>query len=151
VAIQGDLPLLPPREEKAAFARAGPHLEGPDRPGQKSPHGGLRGLRLHLPYDPADDPGVVPVGYFDGYDRGLSNAAHVLVKGRRAPVRGRVAMDFIMADITDIPGVKLEDEVTLLGADGRERITADDLAGLAGTISYEILSRINPLVPRIVV
>ncbi|MBE0712827.1 MAG: alanine racemase [Candidatus Aminicenantes bacterium] len=94
---------------------------------------------------------VVPVGYFDGYDRGLSNAAHVLVKGRRAPVRGRVAMDFIMADVTDIPGVRLEDEVTLLGADGRERIAAEDLAALAGTISYEILSRINPLVPRIVV
>jgi alanine racemase len=94
---------------------------------------------------------VVPVGYFDGYDRGLSNTAHVLVKGRRAPVRGRVAMDFFMADVTDIPGVRLEDEVTLLGADGRERISAEDLAALAGTISYEILSRINPLVPRVVV
>ena len=94
---------------------------------------------------------VVPVGYFDGYDRGLSNAAHVLVKGRRAPVRGRVAMDFFMADITDVPGVKLEDDVTLLGADGRERITAEDLASLAGTIGYEILARINPLVPRVVV
>jgi alanine racemase len=94
---------------------------------------------------------VVPVGYYDGYDRGLSNAAHVLVKGSRAPVRGRVAMDFFMADVTDVPGVKLEDEVTLLGADGRERITAEDLAGLAGTISYEIVSRINPLVPRVLV
>jgi alanine racemase len=94
---------------------------------------------------------VVPVGYYDGYDRGLTNAAHVLVKGRRAPVRGRVAMDFFMADVTDVPGVGLEDEVTLLGADGRERITAEDLAALAGTISYEILARINPLIPRIVV
>lgn len=94
---------------------------------------------------------VIPVGYFDGYDRGLSNAAHVLIRGERAPVRGRVAMDFIVADITDIPGVKLEDEATLLGADGRERVTADDLAGWAGTINYEILARINPLVPRIVV
>ena len=94
---------------------------------------------------------VVPVGYFDGYDRGLSNAAHVLVKGRRAPVRGRVAMDFFMADVTDVPGARLEDEVTLLGADGRERISAEDLASLAGTISYEILARINPLVPRVVV
>ena len=94
---------------------------------------------------------VVPVGYFDGYDRGLSNAAHVLVKGRRAPVRGRVAMDFFMADVTDIPGLGLEDEVTLLGADGRERISAEDLASLAGTISYEILARINPLVPRVLV
>jgi len=94
---------------------------------------------------------VVPVGYYDGYDRGLSNAAHVLVRGRRAPVRGRVAMDFFMADVTDVPGAGLEDQVTLLGADGRERITAEDLAALAGTISYEILARINPLVLRIVV
>jgi alanine racemase len=94
---------------------------------------------------------VVPVGYYDGYDRGLSNAAHVLVKGRRAPIRGRVAMDFFMADVTDVPGARLEDDVTLLGADGRERITAEDLASFAGTISYEILARINPLVPRIVV
>jgi alanine racemase len=94
---------------------------------------------------------VVPVGYYDGYDRRLSNAAHVLVKGRRAPVRGRVAMDFFMADVTDIPGVKLEDEATLLGADGRERIAAEDLAALAGTIGYEVLARINPLVPRVVV
>lgn len=94
---------------------------------------------------------VIPVGYFDGYDRGLSNAAHVLIRGKRAPVRGRVAMDFIVADVTDIAGIRLEDEATLIGADGRERITADDLAGWAGTINYEILARINPLVPRIVV
>jgi alanine racemase len=94
---------------------------------------------------------VVPVGYFDGYDRGLSNAAHVLAKGRRAPVRGRVAMDFFMADVTDVPGLRLENEVTLLGSDGGERISAEDLAAWAGTISYEILARINPLVPRVVV
>jgi alanine racemase len=94
---------------------------------------------------------VIPVGYFDGYDRGLSNAAHVLVRGKRAPVRGRVAMDFFMADVTDIPGVRLEDEVTLIGSDGREKVTADDLAGLAGTISYEILARLNPLIPRVIV
>jgi len=94
---------------------------------------------------------VVPVGYFDGYDRGLSNAAHILVRGRRAPVRGRVAMNFFMADVTDIPGVRLEDEVTLIGADGREKVTADDLAGFAGTISYEILARINPFIPRVIV
>ncbi|HOW86983.1 MAG TPA: alanine racemase [Candidatus Aminicenantes bacterium] len=94
---------------------------------------------------------VIPVGYFDGYDRGLSNAAHVLIKGRRAPVRGRVAMDFFMADVTDVPDAALEDEVTLLGPDGRERIAAEDLAALAGTISYEILARLNPLIPRVVV
>jgi len=94
---------------------------------------------------------VVPVGYFDGYDRGLSNAAHVLIRGRRAPVRGRVAMNFFVADVTDITGLRLEDDATLLGADGRERITAEDLAALAGTISYEILARINPLIPRVIV
>jgi alanine racemase len=94
---------------------------------------------------------VVPVGYSDGYDRGLSNAAHVLVKGRRAPVRGRVAMDFIVADVTDVPGLKLEDEATLIGADGGERVTAEDLASLTGTIGYEILARINPLIPRVIV
>ncbi|MCJ7587269.1 MAG: alanine racemase [Candidatus Aminicenantes bacterium] len=94
---------------------------------------------------------VIPVGYYDGYDRGLSNTAHVLVRGQRAPLRGRVAMNFSTADVTDIPGVGIEDEVVLLGADGRERITAEQLAALAGTISHEIVARINPLVPRIVV
>jgi alanine racemase len=94
---------------------------------------------------------VIPVGYSDGYDRRLSNAGHVLVKGRRAPVRGRVAMDFFMADGTDVPGGKLEDTATLLGADGRERISAEDLAGLVGTIGYEVLARLNPRIPRIVV
>lgn len=94
---------------------------------------------------------VVPVGYYDGYDRRLSNAAHVLIKGRRAPVRGRIAMDFFVADVTDVPGIKLEDEVTLLGADGRERIAAEDLASLVGTIGYEVLARINPQIPRVVV
>ena len=94
---------------------------------------------------------VIPVGYYDGYDRRLSNSAHVLIRGRRAAVRGRVAMDFLMADVTDIPGVGFEDEVTLIGEDGREVITAEFLASLAGTISYEILARLNPKTPRIVI
>ncbi|MDP2916276.1 MAG: alanine racemase [Candidatus Aminicenantes bacterium] len=94
---------------------------------------------------------VIPVGYYDGYDRGLSNSAYVLVRGRRAALRGRVAMDFITADVTDIPGARLEDEVTLIGGNGREVITAEFLASLAGTISYEILARLNPQIPRIVI
>jgi len=93
---------------------------------------------------------VIPVGYNDGYDRGLSNSSYVLVNGKRAPLRGRVAMNFITADITDIPAVKLEDEVVLLGRQGMEKITADYLASLCGTINYEIVTRINPLIPRIV-
>ena len=94
---------------------------------------------------------VIPVGYYDGYGRSLSNASHVLIKGSRAAVVGRVAMNFLTADITDVPGVGLEDEVVLIGKSGREQITAAVLAALAGTISYEIVSRINPLIPRIVV
>jgi len=94
---------------------------------------------------------VIPVGYYDGYDRSLSNSAYVLIRGKRAQIRGRICMNFIMADISDIPGVKLEDRVTLIGTDGKEKITADHLAALAGTISYEIVTRINPLVPRVVI
>ncbi|MBC7364061.1 MAG: alanine racemase [Candidatus Aminicenantes bacterium] len=94
---------------------------------------------------------VIPVGYYDGYDRSLSNAAYVLIRGKRAPVRGRVCMNFFMVDVTDIPEVKLEDQVTLIGKDGRDKITADQLATLAGTINYEIVSRINPSIPRVIV
>jgi alanine racemase len=92
---------------------------------------------------------VIPVGYYDGYSRGLSNVSYVLIKGSRAPLRGRVAMNFIVVEITDIPGVKIEDEVTLLGREGRDSITADKLAALTGTINYEITARINPGIPRI--
>jgi alanine racemase len=91
---------------------------------------------------------VIPVGYFDGYDRKLSNLAHVLIRGKRAPVRGRICMDMFMADVTHIPDAKLEDEVVLIGDQGQERISADQLADWAGTINYEIVSRINPLLPR---
>ena len=94
---------------------------------------------------------ILPLGYYEGYDRELSGLAHVLVGGRRAPVRGRICMNMCMADVTDIPVVKLEDEVVLLGRQGDERITAEQLAGWCGTISYEIVSRIHPSVTRIVV
>jgi len=94
---------------------------------------------------------VLPVGYCDGYDRALSNRAYVLIKGRRAPVRGRVCMNLMMVDITDIGGVKLEDEVTLIGRDGSERITAEQLADWQGTINYEILSHISQALSRNVI
>ncbi len=93
---------------------------------------------------------VLPIGYYDGYSRDFSNLSYVLIKGQRAPVRGRVAMDFIMTDVTDIPDVKVEDEVVLLGEGGGDNITADDLAALAGTINYEIVTRISPRIPRII-
>ena len=94
---------------------------------------------------------VLPVGYFEGYDRELSGLAHVLVRGKRSQLRGRVCMNMCMVDVTDIPGAALEDEVVLLGAQGDERITAEQLAAWRGTISYEILSRIHPSLPRVVV
>jgi alanine racemase len=94
---------------------------------------------------------VLPVGYFEGYDRGLSGVAHVLVRQRRAPVRGRVCMNMCMVDVTDIPGVSVEDEVVLLGSQGEERISAEQLAAWCGTISYEVVSRIHPALPRVVV
>ncbi|MEP0829474.1 MAG: alanine racemase [bacterium] len=94
---------------------------------------------------------ILPVGYFDGYDRGLSNLAYVLIKGKRAPVRGRICMNLMMVDITDIEGVKLEEEVVLLGEDGKEKITAEQMAAWAGTVNYEILSRINGDIPRVIV
>ena len=94
---------------------------------------------------------VLPVGYYEGYDRELSGLAHVLVHGKRAPVRGRICMNMCMVDVTDIPGAALEDEVVLLGRQGDERITAEQLAAWANTISYEIVSRIHPSLPRVVV
>ena len=82
---------------------------------------------------------TLPIGYGDGYPRILSNRASVLVRGRRAPLIGRVCMDMVMVDITDIPEVTLEDEVVLLGKQGDGEITADELAELACTIPYEIM------------
>jgi alanine racemase len=94
---------------------------------------------------------VVPVGYYEGYDRKLSNTAQVLVNGVKAPVRGRICMNMLMADVTHVRNVKVGDRVTLIGQEGHERIDADMLAEWSGTINYEVLARINPLIPRIVV
>ena len=94
---------------------------------------------------------VLPVGYHEGYDRRLSNQGHVLVGGHRAPVRGRVCMNMTLVDVSDVPEVALEDEVVLLGAQGDERISAETLAGWCGTIHYEVVSRIHPSLPRVVV
>ncbi len=94
---------------------------------------------------------VLPIGYYDGYDRKLSNTAHVLIRGRRAPIRGRVCMNLCVADVSDISGVKIEDEVVLLGRQGKEHISAEQMAAWIGTINYEVVSRINPLLPRLVV
>ncbi len=92
---------------------------------------------------------LVMCGYADGYRRGLGNRAHVLLRGRRAPVVGRVAMDMCMVDVTAVPGAAVGDVVTLLGRDGEEEVSADELAALGDTISWEILAGISARVPRL--
>ncbi|MFQ5850228.1 MAG: alanine racemase [Candidatus Binatia bacterium] len=92
---------------------------------------------------------TLPVGYADGYKRLLSNRGSVLVRGQRAPVVGNVTMDLTMVDVTDIRGVQQGDDVVLLGHQGEEAIPADEMAGWARTISYEILTSISVRVPRI--
>jgi alanine racemase len=91
---------------------------------------------------------VLPVGYFEGYDRGLSNVAHVLIHGQRAPVRGRVCMNMCMVDVSDIDGVREGDEAVLLGAQGDEELSAEQLASWANTINYEVVARIATHLPR---
>jgi alanine racemase len=87
--------------------------------------------------------GVLPLGYADGYNRLFSNNVEVLVRGRRVPVVGRVCMDLTMIDLTEVDSVKEGDEVVILGQQGNETITAYELAGKAGTISYEILTSLG--------
>lgn len=91
---------------------------------------------------------VLPVGYCNGYSRLLSNRGEVLIKGRRAPIRGRVCMNLTMAEITQIPGVKEGEKATLLGADQGTQLTAEELAAWAETISYEIYCALGSANPR---
>lgn len=92
---------------------------------------------------------TIPVGYADGYNRLLSNTGHVLVRGQKAPILGRICMDQTMIDISHIPGVTKGDDVILIGSQGQNTITADDIAKLCHTISYEILTSISSRVERL--
>ncbi len=94
---------------------------------------------------------VLPIGYWDGYDRALSNVGKVLIHGRPCPVVGRVCMNMIMVDVSAIAQIKPDAVVTLIGKEGMSAYTADDMAKDIGTIHYEVVTRINPLIPRIVV
>jgi len=92
---------------------------------------------------------VLPIGYYDGYDRKLSNSGRALIHGQPAPVVGRVAMNMTMLDVTDV-GAELDEEVVLIGRQGDAEIRVEDLAEKIGTISYEVVARINPLIGRVV-
>ncbi len=94
------------------------------------------------------DLAVLPVGYCNGYSRRFSNRGEVLIHGRRAPIRGRVCMNLTMVEVTLVAGVKEGDPVTLLGADGADCLSADELAGWAQTISYEIYCNLGAANPR---
>jgi len=95
--------------------------------------------------------GTIPMGYADGIPRALSSRGEILVRGRRCPVVGLVCMDQFMVDLTDLREGKIGDEVVFLGSQGDDCITADEIAEKAGTISYEIVTRMSPRLPRIYV
>jgi alanine racemase len=94
---------------------------------------------------------TIPIGYDDGYRRALSNCGRVIVRGSFAPVVGRVSMDLTLVDVTDVPGVKLNDRVTLIGRAGDLSITAEEIAETIGTISYEVTCGVSARVPRLYV
>ena len=94
---------------------------------------------------------VLPLGYGDGYSRTLSNVGHVLVRGRRVPLVGRVCMDYCMADVTDIPEVQVGDDVVLYGQQGTETISIEEVARTSGMIANNIMSAISARVRHIYV
>jgi len=92
---------------------------------------------------------TLPIGYADGFMRSLSNSGEVLIRGRRCPVVGNVCMDLVMVDVTGAGDVAVGDEAVIVGRQGEEEISADDVAGAAGTISYEILCGFRARMPRV--
>ncbi len=91
---------------------------------------------------------VLPIGYWHGFDRGLSSKGEALIRGQRARVLGRVSMDMTVVDVTDIPAVRVGDAVVLIGRQGNEAIWADEIAKKINTTAYEIITRLNPLIER---
>lgn len=92
---------------------------------------------------------TIPVGYGDGYPRSLSNKGYVLIHGQKAPIRGRVCMDQFMVDVTDIADVRVLDEVTLVGTDGKESITMEEIGNLADRFNYEFACDLGKRIPRV--
>ena len=92
---------------------------------------------------------TLPVGYADGIPRVLSNRGQVLVRGQKVPMIGNICMDQMMIDVTEVPGVMMGDEVVIYGGQGNQRVGIDEVARMAGTINYEILTGISERVPRV--
>ena len=94
---------------------------------------------------------TIPVGYGDGYPRLLSSKGRVLIHGKSAPILGRICMDQFMVDVSDIPDAKQNDDVTLMGPDGYECISTEEISAYAGTINYEIVCEVGKRIPRVYV
>lgn len=94
---------------------------------------------------------TIPVGYGDGYPRSLSGKGYVLIHGKRAPVCGRICMDQFMVDVTRIPEAVEGDEVILIGSDGQERITMEEIGDLSGRFNYEFACDLGKRIPRVYV
>jgi alanine racemase len=94
---------------------------------------------------------VIPQGYSNGLPRSSSNNGDVLIRGKRAPILGRVAMNMMVVDVTDIKGVQSEDEVMILGSQKGDTISAEEISENTGTINYEMVTRLNPLLPRVII
>ena len=92
---------------------------------------------------------TVPLGYGDGYPRSLSNKGYVLIRGKKAPILGRICMDQFMVDVTDIPQAVEGDRVTLIGFDGKEHISAEFLGDLSGRFNYELVCDLGKRIPRV--
>ena len=94
---------------------------------------------------------VIPQGYSDGLDRKLSNKGEVLIGGKKCKILGRVAMNMFVVDVNNLKNVKAEDEVVIVGKQGKAEITVEDLAEQIGTINYEVVARLSPLLPKVIV
>ena len=94
---------------------------------------------------------ILPVGYWHGLDRGLSSIGSVLIHGKRAKILGRISMDMAVCDVTGIAGVRVGDTATIIGQDGKDEISAEEIARHLNTSAYEVLTRLNPLMRRVCV
>jgi len=148
--------LWPSKETKEAFKREvklEPVLSWKTILGQiKSlPKGSKVGYDLTETLNRPSRVAVLPIGYWHGFPRSLSGIGKALIKGGEVKVIGRVSMDMVSVDVTDVKNVKVGDEVTIIGKSGKLEISVDDLAYLSDTVNYEIATRLNPLIKRIVV
>ena len=148
--------LWPSKETKEAFRekiKLEPVLSWKTIVGQiKSlPKGSKVGYDLTETLDRSSSVAILPIGYWHGFPRSLSSIGKVLIKGNEVKVIGRVSMDMISVDVTDVKNVKVGDEVILIGRSEKSEISVDDMAYLSDTINYEIVTRLNPLIKRIVV